>query len=104
MDPGFSLRRHAELGFGSYESEAEFGEVVWRFTPEAAPHARRYVFHPRQRLTELPDGSLEVSFEASGHLEMCWHLYSWGSAVEVVSPEPLRLMVEGHRRDFAALP
>ena len=105
LDPDFSLRRHAARGFGSFESEREFGEVVWRFKPHAAGQARRFVFHPTQSVTDLDDGSVEVRFVASGHLEMCWHLYSWGDAVEVVSPEPLRAMVGAHRRsDFAALP
>src|SRR5690606_32813372 len=81
IDPGFSLRAHAEKGFGSYESEAQHGEVVWRFSPDAADHARRFVFHPTQTVEEEKDGSLLVRFRASGHLEMCWHLYTWGKSV-----------------------
>ena len=104
IDPGFNLRRHAEKGFGSYESEKEHGEVVWRFRPDAAAHARRFVFHPTQTTEEAEDGSLIVRFHASGHLEMTWHLYSWGDAVEVLTPEPLRKMVADHRRSFPALP
>jgi predicted DNA-binding transcriptional regulator YafY len=104
IDPAFSLRAHAEKGFGSYESAAEHGEVVWRFSPEAAPHARRFVFHPTQTVKEDQDGSLLVRFRASGHLEMCWHLYSWGKSVEVLQPAALREMVQGHQRDFGALP
>jgi predicted DNA-binding transcriptional regulator YafY len=104
LNPGFSLRRHAEKGFGSYESAAEFGDVVWRFSPEAAPHARRFVFHPTQITEEDTDGSLLVRFKASGHLEMCWHLYQWGTSVEVVQPARLRKMVHGHQRVFPALP
>lgn len=105
LDPGFSLRTHAERGFGSYESAAEHGEVVWRFRPEAAEQARRFVFHPTQTVKELLDGSLLVTFRASGHLEMCWHLYSWGDSVEVLAPERLLAMVADHQRgDFAALP
>lgn len=104
LDPEFSIRKHAEKGFGSYESAAEHGEVVWRFTPDAASHARRFVFHPTQSVEEEPDGSLLVRFHASGHLEMCWHLYSWGRSVEVLQPARLREMVHGHRRDFEVLP
>lgn len=104
IDAGFNIRRHAEKGFGSYESAAEFGEVVWRFTADAAPHARRFVFHPRQTIEDLPDGSMIVRFEASGHLEMTWHLYSWGDAVEVMAPIRLREMVHDYRRRFDALP
>lgn len=104
LDPNFNIRTHAEKGFGSYESAAEHGPVVWRFSPDAAPHARRFVFHPTQTIEEEPDGSLLVRFQASGYLEMCWHLYSWGKSVEVLQPAKLREMVHGHQRTFDALP
>lgn len=104
IDPGFSLRAHAEKGFGSYESEAQHGEVVWRFSHDAADHARRFVFHPTQTVEEEKDGSLLVRFRASGHLEMCWHLYTWGKSVEVLQPAELREMVNSHRREFDAFP
>jgi predicted DNA-binding transcriptional regulator YafY len=104
LDPGFSIRRHADKGFGSYESSAEHGPVVWRFSPEAAPHARRFIFHPTQTLEDEADGSLLVRFQASGHLEMCWHLYTWGRSVEVLQPARLREMVKDFQREFEALP
>jgi predicted DNA-binding transcriptional regulator YafY len=104
-EPGFDIADHAARAFGSYQDEARYGEVVWRFTAEAAPTARAFVFHPGQRLEEEPDGGLVVRFTASGWLEMAWHLYQWGDAVEVLAPEGLRAMVEGYRRgDFEALP
>ena len=104
-EPGFDIAEHAARAFGSFQDEARFGEVVWRFAPRAAETARAFVFHPRQRLEEQPDGGLVVRFEASGWLEMTWHLYQWGDAVEVLAPEGLRAMVEGHRRsDLEALP
>lgn len=104
MDPAFSLRAHAEKGFGSFESAAQHGEVVWRFAPEAADHARRFVFHPTQTVEQEKDGSLLVRFFASGHLEMCWHLYTWGRSVEVLQPAALRDMVHGYQREFGVLP
>jgi predicted DNA-binding transcriptional regulator YafY len=105
LDPAFDIRVHAERAFGSYVNEDEYGEVVWRFAPAAAAEARRYLFHPTQVLEDEPDGSLLVRFSASGHLEMCWHLYAWGDKVEVVSPPELREMVHPHRRnDFKAVP
>jgi predicted DNA-binding transcriptional regulator YafY len=104
-DSTFNLTTHAACAFGSFHSDAEYGEVVWRFAPTAAPTARDFLFHPMQDMTEGEDGSLTVRFTASGHLEMAWHLYQWGDAVEVLAPEPLREMVDRHRRgDFPALP
>lgn len=104
-EPGFNIQAHAARAFGSYESHDEHGEIVWKFAPHATAYARNFTFHPTQTLEEAEDGGLIVRFSASGHLEMCWHLYAWGDAVEVLAPEPLRVMVAGHRRsDFPALP
>ncbi len=104
-DPAFNLPDHAARAFGSYHAEAEYGEVVWRFTPAAALVARAFLFHPQQVAEDGADGSLTIRFHASGHLEMAWHLYQWGDAVEVLAPEALRDLVAKHRRgDFVALP
>ena len=79
--------------------------MIWRFAPEAAERAAGFRFHPRQVHEPQKDGSLVVRFEASGWLEMTWHLYQWGDKVEVIAPEALRAMVDGHRRsDFGAMP
>jgi predicted DNA-binding transcriptional regulator YafY len=103
--PDFHLDQHARRAFGSYQRDDQYGEVVWRFSPKAAERVRRFVFHPDQSLEEEPDGSVTVRFHASGHLEMCWHLYSWGDAVEVLAPPELAQLVHSHRRsDFEALP
>ncbi len=104
-DPAFSLEDHAARAFGSYHDDAQYGEVIWRFAPEAAERAASWRFHPRQNLRWLDDGRLEVRFHAGGWLEMAWHLYQWGDSVEVVAPQALRDLVHPARRsDFDALP
>jgi predicted DNA-binding transcriptional regulator YafY len=104
-DRSFKIDVHAQRAFGVFQNEAEIDDVVWKFNPEAADHARRFVFHPAQVLEDQPDGSLIVRFRAAGNLEMCWHLYTWGNKVEVIAPKALRKMVHRYRRtDFAALP
>lgn len=101
----FDLRAHSRQAFGSYHHPDEYGPVVWRFAPHAADWVRRYQFHPDQVVEENADGSMEIRFEASGHLEMAWHLYAWGDAVEVIEPAGLANLVHPYRRtDFAALP
>jgi predicted DNA-binding transcriptional regulator YafY len=103
--PDFDLQAFADRAFGVFQSDAEYGEVVWRFDPSAAAQARGYLFHPTQTTEDEPDGSLLVRFVAAGHLEMAWHLYAWGDKVEVVTPPRLRRMVQGFQRsDFPALP
>jgi predicted DNA-binding transcriptional regulator YafY len=104
-DPAFDIDQHAQKAFGAFQNDAEYGEVIWKFKPDVASHARAFLFHPAQVLEDLPDGSLIVRFNASGHLEMCWHLYMWGDQVEVLAPEILKKMVEPYQRsDFHALP
>ena len=104
-DQGFDLPSHAARTFGSFHTDAEYGEVIWRLSPAAGPTARDFLFHPTQEMTDEPDGSLTVHFTASGLLEMASHLYMWGGAVEVLAPEPLHGIVDRHQRsDFPALP
>lgn len=101
----FSLEDYAAQSFGVYQDPAQFGEVVWRFTSNAAARAAEFRFHPKQVLEWQVDGSLIVRFHAAGWLEMTWHLYQWGDKVDVIAPEGLRVMVSGHQRsDFNALP
>lgn len=85
MDPDFSLREWAERSFGVYQEEPF--DVEWLFDKSVAEDAKRYIFHPKQTMTENPDGSLTVKFRAGGSLEMDWHLYTWGDGVTVVKPE-----------------
>lgn len=105
LQDGFTIEDYAAHAFGVWQDPAQFGEVVWRFSPDAAARAAGFQFHPRQTLEHQPDGSLIVRFHAAGWLEMVWHLYQWGDKVEVIAPAELRAMVEGYRRsDFAAMP
>ena len=104
-DPAFNLEDFARRSFGVFQNPDEFGEVVWRFSPKAAGHARTFEFHASQVMEDHPDGSLMVRFHAAGHVEMAWHLYMWGAEVEVLEPPALRALVHAHRRsDVSALP
>ena len=35
--------------------DVEYGEVIWKFKPGVASHARAFLFHPTQLLEDLPD-------------------------------------------------
>ncbi len=90
---GFSLADYAARSFGAFQEKRE--DIVLRFSPEAAPDARRFVFHPSQKVAEEVDGSLTVRFRAGGLVELVRHLIGWGEAVEIVGPTRLKaLMVE----------
>lgn len=105
LTAGFSLEHYAALSFGVYQDPTQYDEVIWRFAPHAAVRAAEFCFHPKQTVEAQEDGGHIVRFHAAGWLEMAWHLYSWGDAVEVIAPAGLRTLVESHRRnDFDALP
>lgn len=105
FEPRFSIDDHAAKAFGAYQDPAQYGEVVWKFTPAAVERAAGFQFHPNQSTERKADGSLIVSFHAAGWLEMAWFLYQWGDAVEVLEPAGLRKLIGGYRRsDFSALP
>jgi predicted DNA-binding transcriptional regulator YafY len=87
----FSLQSFAERSFGAFQEEPF--DVVWRFSLQAAADAREFLFHPTQTMETEPDGSLLVRFRAGGALEMCWHLFTWGSEVEVIRPKRLQSML-----------
>ena len=84
----FSLAEFARRSFGVFQEEPF--DVVWHFKPEAAADAREWIFHPDQTIEDQLDGSVIVRFRAGGALEMSWHLYSWGDAVEVIAPKNFR--------------
>ena len=38
----------------------------------------------------MADGSVTISFESSGMLELAWHLITWRDTIEVLAPEALK--------------
>ena len=96
-DPNFSLAAYAANSFGVFQEDPF--DVVWRVSPEAAADAREHLFHPSQTIEDQPDGSLVVRFRAGGLLEMCWHLFTWGGAIQVIEPAEL---VEAMREQAGA--
>lgn len=87
-DPAFDLNKFAKRAFGVFQ-ERPF-QVTLRFTPNAAPDAAAFLFHPDQRVVHHEDGSLTVHFKAGGAAEMCWHLFTWGEDVTIERPDRLR--------------
>ena len=69
-------------------------EVVLRFRSDQAPYVRERIWHPSQKLTDLPDGAVELAFRAGGPFEIRRWILGWGDAVEVISPQELRKEME----------
>ena len=85
---GFDLQAYAARSFGVWQEDPI--AVTLRFTGTAAEEAQHFHFHPTQTRTPKPDGSVIVSFNAGGRLEMMQHLSTWDTLVEIVEPASLR--------------
>jgi predicted DNA-binding transcriptional regulator YafY len=89
----FSIADYTARSFGVFHDRVE--AVKLRFTGDAIAEAKRWRFHPNQVVTAQEDGSLLVEFETGGMLELAWHLFTWRTEVEILSPARLReVMVE----------
>jgi len=64
--------------------------VVLRFAPSVAARVREATWHPTQRVSEEPDGSLRWTARVAGMVEIRLWILSWGDEVEVLAPDELR--------------
>ena len=67
--------------------------VQWaklRFNPEVARWVRHEEWHPDQRLTDEPDGSLVMELPFTDERELTMDVLKHGSRVEVMGPAGLR--------------
>lgn len=76
--------------------------VHLRFDAAVARRVRESVWHRTQRLTERPDGSVDLEFEVAGIIEVRPWILGWGDTVEVLSPPELRGVVAEAVRGAAA--
>ena len=81
----FDLNEYAMESFGAFHEEPF--DVEWLFSADVANEAENFIFHPKQKLTHNPDGTLTVKFKAGGKMEMDWFLYTWGDSVKVIKPQ-----------------
>lgn len=84
----FSLQEYSKQSFGVYHGEIL--DVKLSFSKELAPDASNYNFHPTQQTKYEKDGTLTVSFKASGEKEIIWHIFKWGEGCKILSPKSLK--------------
>ena len=86
---GFNIHKYAAKSFGVWISHDGGYKVKWRVLPDAAERAKRFVFHPTQKMTAQKDGSLTIEFVADGLKEMAWHLMTWEGQIRPLAPREL---------------
>lgn len=78
-----------ERDFGIFRGPTRF-QVTVRFLPPLARWAKDQIWHPDQRLENLPTGEVEVTFPASHETEVLGEILRYGSSVELIAPQWLR--------------
>ena len=88
VDPTFDPQKCRLDAFGiSWEDPQD---IVLRFRADQAHYVRERIWHPSQKISDLPDGDINLAFRAGGHFEIRRWSLGWGDAVEVISPDNLR--------------
>ncbi|MDP2995966.1 MAG: WYL domain-containing protein [Bryobacterales bacterium] len=88
IDPALDLDRCRRESFGVIWEKPM--NVIIRFSPDQASYVRERIWHPTQRIRELPDGRIKLSFRAGGMFEIARWVLGWGDAAEVLRPRHLR--------------
>lgn len=93
----FNLQEYTKQSFGVYHGEIL--DVKLSFDKSIADEASKYNFHPTQKIKFEKDGSLTVSFKASGSKEIMWHVFKWGSCCKIVAPKSLKAQYKQYLQD-----
>ena len=88
IDSGLDLDRYRRESFGVIWEKPM--NVTIRFSADQAPYVRERIWHPTQRIRELSDGRIDLSFRAGGTFEIVRWILGWGDAAEVIGPASLR--------------
>lgn len=85
-------------GYGIFAGPAN-STAVLIFDPEAARWVREEEWHPQQRVTDLPEGGVQIEIPYSNPQEILMDILRHGPHVEVLRPASLRSAVaEAHRQ------
>jgi predicted DNA-binding transcriptional regulator YafY len=95
----FSIRDY--LGKSWRIGKGEDVEVAVRFYPPESRLVSEGLWHPTQRLEELPGGGVIFRAEVEGTWEVKKWILGWGSAAEVLEPPELREEIRQELKEMA---
>ena len=84
----FDLREFSKKSFGIFQGEIY--NVKLKFNSCVSEDVLNYSFHPTQKIKRNKDGSINVTFKASGDKHIIWHLFKWGDSVKIIEPSALK--------------
>ena len=84
----FDIKEYANRSFGVYQNEPMKVELL--FDKRVQEDVLNHNFHPTQKIKQNSDGTITVTFKASGTHEIIWHLFKWSDNVKLISPKKLK--------------
>jgi len=90
-----AIHRQIEATFGIFitDQHRKVVRVRLRFPRAMAGFIETVVYHPRQKMTLLADGGVEVSFPSTVNRELVGEVLRFADQVEIVAPAELRRQV-----------
>jgi predicted DNA-binding transcriptional regulator YafY len=85
---GFNAQAYLGKALGIVHGELVTVKVL--FAKSLAPYIRERLWHPSQKMRELPDGRLEMTLHVADTLEVRRWLLGYGVLVDVLEPAGLR--------------
>ena len=97
--PGFDADEYLGKSWGIVQGELVTVKVV--FAKSLARYIRERLWHPSQKLRDLPDGRLEMMLQVADTLEVRRWILGYGVQAEVLAPEGLREALRAEAVDLA---
>ncbi len=97
---GFDLEEYLSRGW-QLQADAEQEKIILRFSPKIARWISNCRFHPQQKTTKQPDGSILFEVTVAGIDEIQHWVLSFGDNVEVLAPPSLRASIAQVARNMA---
>ena len=98
----FDLREHLAKSFGIFHGEGDI-HVKIRFAAPVARYVQEGTWHPSQKLTPHPDGSLLAEFDLGDTEEIKRWVLSFGQHAEVLEPEALAREIHDEAREVSRI-
>lgn len=83
----FDINQFANHSFGIYRGEKYTVELL--FSSNVKEKVLNKIFHPTQKINLNDNGSILVTFEASGDVEILREIFKWKNDCKILSPKKL---------------
>jgi predicted DNA-binding transcriptional regulator YafY len=93
LPKNFQIEEHLQSAFGIYKGTS-VKEVTLRFSPLKSRWIAGQIWHKNQKVKNLPDGSIELSFPVASFSEITMEILKHGAGVEVIKPKALRDIIK----------